>query len=676
MQRRFRSPLPLLAHLTGLALLLASCAEEATPEKAPPEKSQGTPTKSLDSKSKDRSLIARSEATIAMLGPNFKELSQSVRNLTLPDYEARKHLRPSLECLDINAEPDGKEPNSFGAGMLATQSWSPSDELQTLGQETIQLWQGFLAQVDYFDFAKLYPIRGEFLDARYRTYKVLAGFSGNARLLNGKRVTVSAKQFLTFKLNENVKKWNHLVDDVKKEVADSSTDTAQFKVLASTHWKLSSWKAKSFEVIHSEQLLYEDVLAQALPDPELQALAHRSHYEELILQYHDQNELNPPYSFEITSQDRHPGLAVVDIDGDGFDDLYVMVRLGRNLLFQNQGDGTFRETAAKWGLDLPGDCSSAAFVDFDNDGDPDLALGRALAPSELYLNDGKRFSKQADLVQGRLPNFVSSVAATDVNNDGLIDLYFSTYAAGSVNRALGIDTSAHWTPNTRDLPEEPLLHEHLQPEHAEILTDKYRQKVNSLLDRYGPPNILLLNVGGKFVIAEDDSPHIYRNTFQSTFADYDNDGDMDLYVANDFAPNYLLANDGTGKFVDVTEAYQCKDNGFGMGASFGDYDNNGKLDLYVSNMFSKAGQRIIGQADSLELNPLVKRGAEGNSLFQNDGETMLRSSGTASEDMHVEHAGWSWGSQFVDFNNDGHLDIYAPCGYYSAPDRIATAVDL
>ena len=682
MYRRICAAAPQLTCLLAVSLPLVSCGEEnlpqelATPKELATTQASPAEPQEVDLARRELTLIARSEATIAMLGPNFKEFSQSVRNLSLPDYEARKHLRPTLTLLDLEAKPNEAAPKGFGGGLLGKWTWKPAAEAREVSADQFQAWQGFLDQVDYFDFAKLYPIRGEFLGEGFRTYKVYSGFSANAKLLNGKRVTVSGKQYMTFELDETVAKWNDLVDGASEDPAESSKDTAEFKVLPTINWKLSSFKSKSFEVLESDALLFENSLPKALKDPGLQALAQRSHYEELILKYHDEGELNPPDSFEINSQDRHPGLAVVDIDGDGYDDLYLMVRLGTNLLFLNQGDGSFVEGAAKWGLDIAGDCSSAAFVDFDNDGDLDLALGRTLTRSELYLNQGERFVLQTDLADAALPALVSSVAAADVDGDGLIDLYFSTYAAGVVNRALGLDTSAIWTPDTRELPKEPLLSEYLLPEHAAILTEKYTRVVSSLLDRYGPPNILLRNVGGKFQIEKDDSLHVYRNSFQSTFADYDNDGDPDIYVANDFAPNYLLENDGSGKFKDVTDVYQCKDNGFGMGASFGDYDNNGQLDLYVSNMFSKAGQRIIGQAGNLDLNPLVKRGTEGNSLFQNQGNTMLRSSGEGPEQMHVEHAGWSWGSQFIDFNNDGHLDIYAPCGYYSAPARIATAVDL
>src|SRR6185295_539112 len=96
-----------------------------------------------------------------------------------------------------------------------------------------------------------------------------------------------------------------------------------------------------------------------------------------------------PY-FTVQAHDRHPSVSVTDINRDGYDDLYVMPELGTNQLFVNQRDGTFRDEAARYGLDVKDHCSSAIFADFDNDGDLDLYLGRTLRPSMFLENrDGK-----------------------------------------------------------------------------------------------------------------------------------------------------------------------------------------------------------------------------------------------------------------------------------------------
>ena len=143
------------------------------------------------------------------------------------------------------------------------------------------------------------------------------------------------------------------------------------------------------------------------------------------------------------------------------------------------------------------------------------------------------------------------------------------------------------------------------------------------------------------------------------------DGDADLYLANDFSLNHLFRNEGDGQFADVTEASATSDYGFGMGVSWRDYDNDGLLDLYVSNMYSRAGNRITASIDGLDSR--MQKGALGNSLLRNRGFDFERSPGEEA----VARAGWSWGGQFADFDNDGREDLYVASGYYSAPEEVA-----
>ena len=146
------------------------------------------------------------------------------------------------------------------------------------------------------------------------------------------------------------------------------------------------------------------------------------------------------------------------------------------------------------------------------------------------------------------------------------------------------------------------------------------------------------------------------------------------YLANDFAVNSLMRNDGAAGFVDVGKETGTTDIGFGMGASWGDYDNDGRADLYVSNMFSKAGRRITGSLK--EIDPRFALMARGNSLFHNTDSVFEKVSGLEAPALQVEKAGWSWSGQFVDFDNDGWLDVHALSGYYSAPPEVAVKVDL
>ena len=125
--------------------------------------------------------------------------------------------------------------------------------------------------------------------------------------------------------------------------------------------------------------------------------------------------------------------------------------------------------------------------------------------------------------------------------------------------------------------------------------------------------------------------HNRRHSLAAAWEDYDNDGDLDLYVANDYGRNCLYRNDG-GHFVDVAPEAGVVDFGSGMSVSWGDYNRDGWMDLYVGNMFSSAGNRITRQdrfkagADD-GLRAIYSRFAKGNSLFRTTGQARSRRSG-------------------------------------------------
>jgi len=192
----------------------------------------------------------------------------------------------------------------------------------------------------------------------------------------------------------------------------------------------------------------------------------------------------------------------------------------------------------------------------------------------------------------------------------------------------------------------------------------------------GPPNVLLRNLGGgRFEPVEEAHPlRSFLNTYQATWSDYDADGDPDVYLAHDFSPNQLFRNEGDGRFSDVTGATGTADIGFGMGVSWGDYDRDRRFDLYVTNMYSKAGKRITDFFDALD--PAYAKMARGNTLFRNEGERFDPVSGVGDASLQVEVAGWSWGAQFGDLDNDGFEDLYALSGYYTAPPEVESEVDI
>ena len=331
----------------------------------------------------------------------------------------------------------------------------------------------------------------------------------------------------------------------------------------------------------------------------------------------------------------HQGVSLGDIDGDGLDDLYVSQPSGLpNRLFRSNGNGTFSDVSRQAGLDVLDETSMALFGDLDGDGDQDVILIGA-APL-LFRNDGNgsfRFDDEAlGIDEGRAAMFTGAALA-DYDLDGDLDLYVCAYD--------------FWQPGQEyDAP------------------TPYYDAVN------GPPNLLFRNDGsGNFKEVADAAglgPTNDRFSFAAAWGDYDDDGDPDLYVANDFGRNNLYRNRGDGTFDEVAAELGVEDLGAGMSAAWGDYDSDGDLDLYTANMWSSAGLRLTGSERFQDIAPtapqraMFRRQAQGNSLFRNDGE---RGFSDVSDEAGVRTGRWAWSSDFVDLDTDGLLDLFVQNGY-------------
>jgi hypothetical protein len=185
----------------------------------------------------------------------------------------------------------------------------------------------------------------------------------------------------------------------------------------------------------------------------------------------------------------------------------------------------------------------------------------------------------------------------------------------------------------------------------------------------GAPNFLFRNDGDfRFVDVTDASGMDVNNrrfSLAASWCDYDDDGNPDLYVANDFGRNNLYRNRGDGTFSDVTKEAGVVDTANGMSVSWCDYNGDGLFDLYVGNMWSAAGSRlasrISGDAGG-RLESVYRRMARGSSLFRNRGDGTF-------EDVSVETGAsfgrWSWSSQFSDLDGDGRPDLYVANGFVS-----------
>lgn len=586
----------------------------------------------------DIGTLISSEETILKLTPRLKLLNRAVMNLSLPIDGAVDLFADQFQANDLTGEFSVKQVNSY----IESQDWNVS----ATENSTPKLWQSVFDSVAYFERAKFYFVDGKF-DSDLSSFKAHLGFTGVAKLKNGG------------------------IANFKSKV---TTDWSWQRVDSSPQLRIANWQTDKFNCTVSASKMFEDVTDRLLSDWELAKQLSGSHHMEVVKrsmtggQFRIRADDPYPRVFpEVTLE--HPGISVVDLNGDGWDDFFLARPMQTSLFFMNNGDGSFSEVSKTLGLDvaggLDGGCTCALFADYDNDGDLDVFIGRA-RQRLMYLENVKNLHFQ-DATKNKLvfdpPFMVSSLSAADYNNDGLLDLYVSTYSPieGSQGGRT-LKSGAVWP------------HVFLRAESR----SKYFQRLANahlFVDMVGPSNMLLENQGKAFVVSpHSPSVECWRKTFQTGWSDFDNDGDQDLYVCNDFAPDDLFRNNGDQGFVRVNEQAGLEKIGFGMGVSWGDHNQDGNIDLYVSNMFSKAGSRITAQIDGVD--PRMKDLAKGNYLYElNDGKFSLVSDVGGPHET-VAHAGWSWGSQFCDVDNDGALDIFAASGYYSAPPEFAEEVDL
>ena len=381
---------------------------------------------------------------------------------------------------------------------------------------------------------------------------------------------------------------------------------------------------------HSDRLFFSDCTRTALeadPGYRTQVLRGLPYW----LERQNRRRATDVYGF--------PGISVGDVNGDGLEDLFVCESQGvPHCLYVQNPDGTLSNRAAEWGVDWLDDARSALLVDLDNDGDEDLvvaAIGFVLVSS----NEGGRFELKATLP---CSEDVTHLSAADYDLDGRVDLYVSAYLKSQIEKPTPFHNPGYYI-------------------------DSEGGAGNDLFR-----NESLNGVSWKFTNVTEETGLDAENrgqTLSTAWEDFDGDGDLDLYVANDFGSNPFyrndIASDGKRFFTNIADGSGVKDTAFGMSATWGDYNRDGAMDLYVANMWSSAGKRVTSQE---EFKPEIDDGqrsfyrhfARGNTLLKNlDGDGFE----DVSEDAGVVMGRWAWSSPFVDINNDGWEDMVVANGY-------------
>jgi hypothetical protein len=328
------------------------------------------------------------------------------------------------------------------------------------------------------------------------------------------------------------------------------------------------------------------------------------------------NHLQHPGNAPGAGLFRTGGAAAADYDNDGWVDLFVTRLNGRDLLYRNMGDGTFQDVAVASGLTASLLTNGPAWGDIDNDGDKDLYVTTSGSNRNyLYINDGSgHFTEEAAARGGAVAGvtrFGQSASFGDYDGDGYLDIHTNDWAT---------DISVSTSRLLRNLGA-------TNPGHFEDVT------VAAGLDVFQP---------SRFADGSTDS-NAYR--YSSTFTDLDRDGHPDLAIAADFTTSQIFWNNGDGTFTDGTAAAGVGTDEDGMGSTLGDYDGDGLLDWFVSALVDVPGGFPPHS---------------GNRLFRNNGDRTFTDQTDAAG---VRNSGWSWGTTFLDHDNDRDLDLFVTNGW-------------
>jgi enediyne biosynthesis protein E4 len=343
-------------------------------------------------------------------------------------------------------------------------------------------------------------------------------------------------------------------------------------------------------------------------------------------------------NYKAVHYDHGNGMTVADTDGDGLIDIYFVNQAGSSELWKNLGGGKFQDVTSEAGVATTGRIAvSASFADVDNDGDQDLYVTSVRGGNLLFENDGRgRFKDVTAKATVGLVAHSSGSVFFDYNQDGRLDLLVC-----NVGRYTGETKGSHG--EYAGLPD--AFSGHMYDERSEY-------------------PVLYQNVGGHRFKDVTTAVKLHPKGWcgDAAVADLNQDGWPDLYVLNMMGANHYLENQQGLAFVDKTAAYFPKTSWGAMGIKFFDYDNDGRLDLFITDMHSDMVEEVGPELETRKSKPFpdnflmgpADSFISGNSLYRNLGSGKFSE---VSDAMGVENY-WPWGPSIGDINADGWDDIF------------------
>lgn len=352
------------------------------------------------------------------------------------------------------------------------------------------------------------------------------------------------------------------------------------------------------------------------------------------------------------------GIAIGDVDQDGRPDIYCVSGPNANRLYLQRSELQFEDVTEMAGVSGGNHWGAGASLkDVDNDGDLDIYVCNYETPNQLFINNGHaQFEEAAEAFGIDVVSASLMSAFCDYDRDGDLDMYLLT---NQIFRSGGRPKD----PPFAVVDGEPRV----KPEFAKYYALTRDADGRYGMDGYGQPDQLFENLGdGKFVEVTDVAG-IQGNGFglSATWWDYDLDGYPDLYVANDFDdPDCLYRNNGDGTFTDVLEQAIPHTSWFSMGADFGDLNNDGLFDFLVVDMSSTnhfAEKTTMGAMSAEKLArvagppPQIMR----NALYLNSGTSRFQEAAFLAG---LAESDWSWSVKIADYDSDGKQDVFITNG--------------
>ncbi len=345
-----------------------------------------------------------------------------------------------------------------------------------------------------------------------------------------------------------------------------------------------------------------------------------------------------------TSQKDSRSCNFIDLNGDGFDDIFISNGPSggqNNQLFLSNGNGTFGTIFNDPITQDQGASDGASFADVDNDGDLDAFVVTWYGERNyFYRNNGDgSFTFESSTAHTGNGTYSETCAWGDYDQDGWLDLYVTNSTDFVVNAAvtkrnqlwhnLGDGTFERITTGApvsdADISRSVQWIDYDQDGDTDLFVSNEENERNRLYE----------NNNGTFTNVSNPVTSVVRSSTGSSWADIDNDGDLDLFVANfSNQDNQIFRNNGDGSFTAINSGPQSNDDGCSFGSAFGDFDNDGDLDLFVTNGFCGNGLQ--------------------NFLYKNNGSGSFSRDDSSIEDLSTQ---CSFGAAWGDYDNDGFLDL-------------------